>query len=338
MRAVQLEAFGGPEVLVPVDLPDPVPGPGQVLIAVEAAGVNRADVLTRSGRYHRAGHPPLVLGLEGAGTIAALGPGVSGLHVGQKVLAQGAANAPGFYAEQAVVNAERVVVVPDTVAALEAAALPVAWLSAWYSLHRLGRVQPGQSVLIHAAASGVGSATVQLASVAGANVIAAAGGAAKTEWVAKLGAAHVLDSQALSGEQLVERVTELTGGHGADFVLDNVGGEVFAQSLKAVAYGGTVVALANVALAPSTIDTRDFYPKNATIHGYQATNLIEHGYDPRPDLQQLLTLLAEGSVHVPIAAVYGLEDAAEAHRRLEERGVRGKILLSTGAGAADAAR
>jgi NADPH2:quinone reductase len=336
MRAVRFEAFGGPEVLVPVELPDPVPGPGQVLINVEAAGVNRADALIRAGRYHRAGRPPLVLGLEGAGTIAGLGSGVTGLHVGQKVLAQGEAGAPGFYAEKAVVDAERVTVVPEAVSALEAAALPVAWLSAWYSLHRLGHVQAGQYVLIHAAASGVGSAAVQLAVAAGAQVIAAAGGAAKTDWVAKLGAAHVLDSQELSGVQLVERVTELTGGRGADFVLDTVGGDVFAHSLKAVGFGGTVVAMANVALAPSTIDTRDFYPKNVAIHGYQATGLIEHGYDPRPDLEQLLGLLADGSVHVPIDTVYALEDAADAHRRLEDRGVRGKVLLSTGA--AEAAR
>jgi NADPH2:quinone reductase len=331
MRAVQIKAFGGPEVLIASELPDPVAGPGQVLIAVEAAGVNRADVLTRSGRYHRAGQPPLVLGLEGAGTIAALGPGVTGLHVGQKVLSQGAADAPGFYAEKAVVAAERVTVVPEAVSVFDAAALPVAWLSAWYSLHRLGHVQAGQIVLIHAAASGVGSAAVQLAAAAGARVIAAAGGPAKTEWVATLGAADVLDSRELSGEQLVQRVTELTDGHGADFVLDTVGGEVFAQSLKAVAYAGTVVAMANVALASSTIDTRDFYPKNATIHGYQATNLIEHGYDPRPDLEQLLALLADGSVHVPIDAVYGLDDVADAHRRLEDRAILGKILLRTGA-------
>ncbi len=331
MRAVQIKAFGGPEVLIPGELPDPIPGPGQVLIAVEAAGVNRADVLTRSGRYHRAGQPPLVLGLEGAGTIAALGPGVTGLHVGQKVLSQGAAGAPGFYAEKAVVEAERVTVVPEAVSVFDAAALPVAWLSAWYSLHRLGHVQAGQIVLIHAAASGVGSAAVQLAAAAGARVIAAAGGPAKTDWVATLGAADVLDSRELSGEQLVQRVAELTDGHGADFVLDTVGGEVFAQSLKAVAYAGTVVAMANVALASSTIDTRDFYPKNATIHGYQATNLIDHGYDPRPDLEQLLALLADSSVHVPIDAVYGLDDVADAHRRLEDRAILGKILPRTGA-------
>jgi NADPH2:quinone reductase len=329
MRAVLVEAFGGPEVLRVVEVPDPSPGKGQVLIAVEAAGVNRADALTRAGKYHRGGQPPVLLGLEAAGTVTALGEGVHGFRVGQQVLAMGAANAPGFYAEQAVVPVEKVVALPEGIDLVQAAALPVAWLSAWYSLHHLGRIQPGQTVLIHAAASGVGSAAVQIAVAAGARVIAAAGTPAKTEWVASLGADEVLDSRALSGDELLARVADLTGGRGAEVVLDNVGGDVFALSLKAAAQGGKVVALANVALAPSIIDTRDFYPKNVSIYGYQGTNLIEHGYDPRPDLDQLIAKVATGELKVPVDSVFPLQDAAAAHRRLESRATRGKLLLTT---------
>jgi len=328
MRVVQLKEFGGPEVLDVVELPDPTPGPGQVLITIEGAGVNSVDVLTRSGSYHKMFRPPLILGSEGAGTITALGPDVAGLHVGQRVLALGRPNLPGFYAEQAVVGAEWLVPVPDEVSLIDAAALPIAWGTAWYCLNRLGGLHAGQSVLVHAAASGVGSAAIQLAAAAGAKVIAVAGGEAKTAWVAEFGVEHVLDSQALTGDQLPAQVAELTDGRGAELVLDTVGGEVFAQSLKSVAYGGTVVALANVALAPSIIDVRDFYPKNATIRGFQITNLLEHGYDPRPDLETLLATLASKAVRVPVTAVYGLDDASEAHRRLEDRGNHGKVMLA----------
>jgi NADPH:quinone reductase len=329
MRAVLVEAFGGPEVLGVVEVPDPSPGTGQVLIEIEAAGVNRADALTRAGKYHRGGQPPVLLGLEAAGTVTGLGEGTNGFRVGQKVLVMGAANAPGFYAEQAAVPVERVVALPAGIDPTQAAALPVAWLSAWNCLHRLGRIQPGETVLIHAAASGVGSAAVQIAVAAGARVIAAAGTPAKTTWVAALGAHEVIDSRALSGDGLLARVKDLTGGRGADVVLDNVGGDVFALSLKAAAQGGKVVALANVALAPSTIDTRDFYPKNVSIHGYQGTNLIEHGYDPRGDLEQLIAKVASGELTVPVDSVFPLPDAAGAHRRLESRAARGKVMLST---------
>lgn len=329
MRAVLLEEFGGPEVLKVVEVPDPSPGAGQVLIRIEAAGVNRADLLTRSGRYHRAGQPPLLLGLEAAGTVVALGEGVREVRVGQRVLARGEPNAPGFYAEQAAIALERVVPLPDELDPLQAAALPVAWLTAWYCLHSLGRLRPAQTVVVHAAASGVGSAAVQIATAAGARVIAAAGGREKTAWVASLGADEVIDSREVPGAEMLERIRELTAGHGADVVLDTVGGEVFALSLKAAAPGGRVVALANVALAPSTIDTRDFYPKNVSIHGYQSANLLELGYDPRPDLERLIAKVAGGELRVPVDSVYPLEDASGAHRRLEEREALGKIMLTT---------
>lgn len=323
MRAVVVSEFGGPEQLELIEVPDPEAGPGQVLIAVEAAGVNRADVLARSGNYHRAGKPPLLLGLEGAGTIAALGEGVTGFAVGQRVLAAGATNDPGFYAELAAVPATQVVAVPDGVDLQSAATLPSAWLSAWYCLHRLAEVKQGETVLIHAGASGVGSAAVQIALDAGATVIATASTPEKRDWVLALGAHHVVDSTS----DVVAAVAEVTGGRGADIVLDTVGGPVFADSLRIAAYAGRVVALANVAVAPSTIDTRDFYPKNVRILGFQITALIEHGYDSRPDLEELLKAVAKGRFTVPIDAVFPLSEVDEAHRHLEQRANRGKVVL-----------
>lgn len=328
MHAVVVRQFGGPEQLLLEERPDPRPGPGDVVLEIAAAGVNRADVLARAGRYHRAGPPPLVLGLEGAGTVSAVGENVTGLVVGQQVVARGATNAPGFYADRAVVPADHVVPIPDGVDLRAAAAVPTAWLSAWYCLRRLADVQPGEWVLVHAAASGVGSAAVQIAVDAGASVIATAGSAAKAAWARELGAVHALDTSTLSSQQIIEAVVRLSGGTGVDVVLDTVGGQTFADSLHTLGYGGRLVALANVALETSTIDTRDFYPKNVAILGFQITSLTEHGYDPRADIAELLGALAMDRFFVPIDMTFPLARAADAHHYLEQRSNRGKVLLT----------
>ncbi|MGJ5756299.1 NADPH2:quinone reductase [Streptomyces puniciscabiei] len=334
MRAVRIEEFGGPEVLVPVEVPDPEPGPGQVLVRVAAAGVNRADALLRAGAYHRAGRPPLIPGAEAAGTVAAVGEGVSGLRAGQRVMALDGGEAPGYYAELAAVNARQVVALPDGVGLTEAATLPVAWLSAWYCLRRLARVAEGETVVVKAAASGVGTAAVQIAARAGARVIALAGSAEKAAWAGEFGASEAVDTSRYAdegeGEGEVEEVLRLTGGRGADIVLDTVGGRALGRSLRETAHGGRVVSLANVALEPSTLDTRDFYPKNIAILGFQLTNRQIHGYDPRPDLRELAERVAAGDYRVPVETVLPLERARAAHERLESRDNRGKIVLSVG--------
>ena len=181
-------------------------------------------------------------------------------------------------------------------------------------------------MLVHAGASGVGSAAVQIARDARARVIATAGAPDKRAWVHELGADEVLDHRAVDVPAEVRRLTD---GHGANVVLDLVGGDTFAGSLRAVARAGHVVALANVALAPSTIDTRDFYPRNVHIHGFQITDLLEHGYDPRPDLRELLTALDTGRFTVPVDATFPLAEAAGAHLRLESRATLGKVILTT---------
>ncbi|WP_371542799.1 zinc-binding alcohol dehydrogenase family protein [Streptomyces sp. NBC_00554] len=328
MRAVRIDEFGGPEVLVPVEMPDPVAAPGQVLVRVVAAGVNRVDALVRAGVYHRAGRPPLIPGVEAAGTVAAVGEGVTGIAVGQRVMALDGVDSPGFYAELAVVPAERVTVLPDGVELTEAATLPVAWLSAWYCLRRLARVTKDDTVVVKAAASGVGSAAVQIAAEAGAHVIAIAGSPEKTAWAAEFGAGSTVDTSAHPDDAEVDEVLRLTGGRGADVVLDTVGGRAFGRSLREIGHGGRVVALANVALEPSTVDTRDFYPKNASVLGFQLTNLQIHGYDPRADLRELAERVAAGTYRVPVETVFPLEGARAAHERLEQRDNRGKIVLA----------
>lgn len=328
MHAARITEFGEPEVLGWVEVDDPVVAPGEVLMTVAAAGVNRADLLFRCGGYHRGPPLPAVPGLEGAGRVLAVGEGVAGLAPGDRVLSWGATGEPGFYAERAVVPADRVLAVPGGVDLTAAAALPVAWLSAWYCLRRLGEVRAGESVLVHAGASGVGSAAVQIAKDAGATVVATGSTPDKLDWIRTLGADVVLDHTAVDVPAEVRR---LTGGRGADVVLDLVGGDTFAGSLRSVARGGRVVAMANVALAPSTIDTRDFYPRNVHIHGFQITDLMEHGWDPRPDLRELLDAVASGRFAVPIDATYPLSRAADSHRRVASRAVLGKVVLVAGA-------
>ena len=328
MRAAQIQQFGGPEQLQLQDVPDPAPGPGEVLIQLAVAGVNRVDVLVRSGRYHRAGQPPLTLGVEGAGMVLAVGSDVDGFAVGDRVVAMGETNKPGFYAEFAVVPVSQIVLVPDAVDMPSAASLPTAWLSAWYCLRRLADIQPGETLLVNAAASGVGSAAVQIAVAAGATVIATAGSLEKADWVKDLGAQNVLDSSTIDSAQLLDEVATLTEGRGVNVAFDIVGGQGFADSLKAIGYAGRVLSMANVALAPTTIDTRDFYPKNVRIFGFQITALLEHGYDPRPDLTELMDHIAAGRFTVPIDATFPLDRAADAHRHLELRSNRGKVLLT----------
>ncbi|MFE3031865.1 zinc-binding alcohol dehydrogenase family protein [Streptomyces canus] len=330
MRAVRIDSFGGPEVLVPVDVPDPVPGPGEVLVRIAAAGVNRADALLRAGLYHRAGRPPLVPGVEAAGVVVEVGEGVTEVVPGQRVIALDGGKSSGFYAELATVPATHLAVLPDAVDLTPAAALPVAWLSAWYCLRRLAHVAKDDTVVVKAAASGVGTAAVQIAAETGARVIALAGSAEKAAWAGEFGADVTLDTSAHPDDAEVEEVLRLTDGRGADVVLDTVGGRAFGRSLREVAHGGRVVALANVALEPSTVDTRDFYPKNASILGFQLTNLQIHGYDPRPDLRELAERVAAGVYRVPIETVVPLEEARAAHERLERRDNRGKIVLAVG--------
>lgn len=333
MRAVVVDEFGGPEKLVVNEVADPSPGAGEVLVAVAAAGVNRADVLARSGRYHRAGPPPLILGLECAGTVLAVGRDVTGVQVGERVLAWGATNEPGFYAESAVVPASAVQAIPAGVDSVSAACLPAAWLSAWYVLQHLAQVRPGEIVLIHAAASGVGSAAVQIAAQQGATVIGTVGSTEKQAWVGDLGAEQVFNTSELDRQQVLDEILRASDGRGADVVIDTVGGDTFADSLRAAAYAGRVVAMANVALQPSLVDTRDFYPKNVRILGFQITALMEHGYDPAADLAALLAGVAAGTYTVPVAATFDLVDAPAAHRLLESRRTRGKVVLTVGSAA-----
>jgi NADPH:quinone reductase len=322
MKAVQVDQFGGPEVLALVDVPRPEPGPDEVVLEVRAAAVNRVDILQRSGRYHTPPPLPFVPGREASGLVEAVGADVKDFHPGDRVVAL--VGRPGGYAQFMAASARRAFSVPEKVDWPAAASLPIAWLTAWYCLRRVARVQPGETVLVHAAASGVGDAAVQMAKHIGAQVIATAGSDEKVAWAGANGADWGVNYER---QDVVAEVARITEDKGVQVVIDAVGGPAFSLSLKAVGRGGRVVALANVSLEDSVVNTRDFYPKNATIYGLQIANLMEEGYDPRPDLEELMGLVASGTLRVHVDRVFPLEEAPAAHAYLEERRNRGKVVL-----------
>ncbi len=324
MKAVRIEQFGSPEVLQLIEVPRPEPAEDEVLVELRASSVNRADLLTRAGNYHRAGRPPLVPGFEGSGVVREMGSEVEGFGPEDRVFASG--GRPGFYAEYVAVPASHLVHVPEELDWASAAALPTAPFSAWYCLRHLAQLRHGETVLVYAAASGVGDAATQIAKHLGATVIAVAGSDEKVAWALENGADKGINH---SRQDVLAEAMSITGDEGVEVVLDAVGGSAFAEALKVVGHGGRVVTLANVALEGSHVDTRDFYPKNATIYGFQVINLIERmGYDPRGDLEKLAGLVVEGKLKIHVDRVFPLAEVAGAHHYLEERRNKGKVILT----------
>ena len=322
MKGIRLEEFGGPEILRLSEMDEPRPGPGEIVIDLAAAGVNRADILLRSGAYHGT-TLPVFPGMEGSGTVTAVGEGVRRFRAGDRVVAF--RGRPGFYAERAAAHEAYAAKIPESISFDDAASIPIAWLTAWYSLVHLAKVKEGETVLVTAAASGVGQAAIQIASHFGARVIAAAGGPEKLAWTKGLGADDSVDYRTPDWER---EVLSKTDGKGVEVVIEAVGGRIFAAALKALGYAGRLVAFANVTLEDSTINTRDFYPKNAVIYGFQISFRIERqGYRATEDLEEILRLVATGEFRTNVDRIFSLAEAPAAHRYLEERKNRGKVVL-----------
>jgi NADPH2:quinone reductase len=323
MKAVQYDRHGDPSVLRVMDVDEPAPAPDEVLIDVELAGVNFADINARRGTYAARGAQPAAgLGLEVLGRITARGDEVVDLRVGDRVT--GFARSPG-YAEMACARAALVWRVPDGVGAEQAAALPVVGLTAALALERVGRLQPADHVLITAAAGGVGTTAIQLARVLGAEMIVAAAGTASRAATASDLGAHVTIDYSSGLRTAIER----QGLPPVDLVLDGVGGAVRADCLECLAPFGRLVQYGNASGAPEPLpDGRALRERSVSIGGLHLAQLRRS----RPDLldgsaRRLLRWVAEDELRVPVAAVLPLEDAAEAHQRIEDRAVVGKLLL-----------
>ena len=324
MRAISQRSLGGPEVLEIVEVDTPVPGPGQALVKVHAAGVNPADWKIRSGLVRRFGEPPFTLGLDLSGVIeavgeaagdaagepvgdAAAGDAASPFVPGQHVYAS-ARQMPGAYAEYTAVPVTTLAAKPPSLDDVHAAALPTAALTAWQAL-RAGGLRAGQRVLIHAASGGVGHLAVQIAKAHGAYVIGTAR-ADKHSFLRDLGA-----------DELIDYTTTdfATAAKDVDLVLDPISGDYGPRSLDTLAPGGTLV------------DVRGTGPDRTAVREQAATRgvrLVEFGYTPSgTDLDQITALVEDGSLRVAVERVLPLRDAALAHHLSETNRVRGKIVL-----------
>jgi NADPH2:quinone reductase len=321
MKAIEVREFGGVENLALVEREEPVPGPGEVVVAVEAAGVNYADVMQRRGLYFGGPKPPFVPGLEVAGTIASVGEGVSNLSIGDPVTALVSS---GGYAERVAASAAAVTSRSPDVSAEAGAAFPINFYTADFALHFCGNVREGSDVLVHAAAGGVGTAAVQLAKQAGARVFATASSREKLERVRGLGADVLVD---YTKEDFLEVVMRETGGKGVGLVLESVGGEVFEKSVKALRPLGRLVVFGVASSDVRRPDPRDMLFRNLWIIGLHLSTLMQTPEAVGPATERLSRLLASGAVAPQIGQVLPLEEAARAHELLSDRASYGKIVL-----------
>ncbi|HZT09388.1 MAG TPA: quinone oxidoreductase [Chloroflexota bacterium] len=323
MRAVVVTAFGGPEVLELREAPIPEPAAGQVRVRVAATTVNFADIQGRRASYVVARTPPFVPGLEAAGTIDAIGPGVTGLEIGQRVSAH---TEGGSYAEYALARAIETFPIPDSIDLESASTFPSVGTTALNLLTLAGRLQPGETVLVQAAAGGVGSTAVQLARTLGAGlVIGTAGGPDKVKTVLSLGADAAIDYRL---ENVAERVREITAGACADVVLDGVGASSFEGSLASLAPFGRLVAFGQASGPPPAVAFGPLYGENKTVIGYSTGGFRRaRPHALRPVGLAALRLMAQGRWKPLIGARFPLAQAAMAHRMIEDRESIGKVLL-----------
>ena len=323
MTAIKVRQPGGPESLVPVALPVPAPGDGEVLIRVRAAGVNRPDLLQRQGLYPPPPGAPDTPGLEVAGEIVGIGPGVSRWKTGDRVTALVAG---GGYAEYCLAPAPQCLPVPDGLDMVEAAALPETFFTVWVNVFERGRLQPGETLLVHGGASGIGTTAIMMASALGARVFATAGGPEKCAACEKLGAARAIDYRS---EDFVEIVRTETGGKGVDVVLDMIGGPTVARNVQAMAQDGRMSFIAFLEGSRVEVDLLPLMLKRLTLTGstLRARPVAYKGEVAAALEARVWPLVASGRLRPVIDSTFPLKDAAAAHERLESRGTVGKVVL-----------
>jgi NADPH:quinone reductase len=326
VRAWQVHELGEPrDVLRLAEVPDPEPGPGQVLVRVRGAAANFPDVLMCRGAYQVRPPLPFTPGIELCGEIVAVGRDVGRLGAGDRVIG-GSSLPSGAFGELAVMNADSVFPAPEGLDDAEAAAFFITYQTGWFGLHRRARLAAGETLLVHAAAGGVGSGAVQLGKAAGARVIAVVGGERKAEVARALGADVVVDRLS---EDFVEVVKEVTGGRGADVVYDPVGGESYLRSTKCIAFEGRILVIGFASGQIPTAALNHVLIKNYSVVGlhwglYQAK-------DPqaiRDCHVQLGKLVADGLIRPLIGERLGLEDVAVGIQRLADGKVVGRIVFT----------
>jgi NADPH:quinone reductase len=328
MQAVRFQKPGPPDVLENVSLPMPVIADDEVLVRAHSIGVGVPDTLIRSGKYQWAPKLPTIPGIEMSGTVEQTGADIDDLEVGQKVIvsARERSERGGCYAEYIAVKRNELFILPDS-ADLEAAGALANYQVAWHLLHSGARIQQRDTILVFAAAGGVGSAAIELAAQAGLTVIGVASGKAKCAFIEEYGAHHLIDR---STEQVMTRLHEITAGRGADIVLDPIGGPDFAEKLSLLAPMGLLVSYGGLAGSPSG----DLLSAmNARFGNSPAVRRFSmHSFDDQPAeraraMHSLISMLAQNSIRPRIYARLLLSSAAEAHRLLESGTTIGKIIL-----------
>lgn len=323
MKAIRFHATGGPDVLVYEDIPDPAPGPGEVLIKVEAIGVNFADVMRRRGDdYPEPSPTPFILGAEVAGTVSAIGDGVVNIPVGLPVLA---APGAGGYAQYITVPAATIIPLPEGFDSIHAAALLGHGLTAAIVLKQAAKMAPGESVLIEGAAGGVGSFSIQLAKLYGAGkIIAAASTPEKRAKAESLGADASVD---YTQPGWVDEVRRMTDGHGVNIVIETAGGDTVNQALDAMAPFGRMIFLGQSSGKTALVDPWRLTSMNHSVIGFYISAYLANAELLMATVGELIGFVASGQVKIQVGKVLPLSQAAEAHRLLEGRQTTGKVVL-----------
>src|SRR5579862_8666178 len=323
MIAIEIRQPGAPDVLVPVERPVPVPGAGDVVIKVAAAGVNRPDVMQRRGHYPPPPGASDIPGLEVAGTIDAVGADVSTLRRGDRVCALVAG---GGYAEFCVAPAAQCLPIPDGLTNVQAAAVPETFFTVWSNVFERGRLVAGETVLIHGGSSGIGTTAIQLARANGARVFATAGSADKCAACERLGAERCINYK---DADFVAAVREATAGRGVNLILDMVGGDYVARNIEALAMDGRLVQIAVLGGVKAQINMLAIMQRRLTITGstLRARPVAEKGAIAEAVRTHVWPLLASGAVAPVIFKTFPLADAAAAHEVMESSAHIGKLVL-----------
>jgi len=323
MIAIEIREPGGPDVLVPVERQTPVPAAGEVLIKVAAAGVNRPDVFQRLGRYPPPPGVTDIPGLEVSGIITEVASGAEGFRVGDAVCALVAG---GGYAEYCVAPAPQCLPAPRGLELVDAAAIPETFLTVWTNVFERGRLQAGESILVHGGSSGIGTTAIQLARSFGARVFATAGSADKCAACERLGAERCINYR---DADFVSEIRELTAGRGVDVVLDMVGGAYFARNVDALATEGRLVEIATLQGAKAELNIQTIMQRRLTITGstLRARPIADKGAIAASVHRHVWPLIESGAVKPIVYARFPLRDASAAHRVMESSAHIGKLVL-----------
>ncbi|MEU6140317.1 NAD(P)H-quinone oxidoreductase [Streptomyces sp. NPDC047081] len=323
MHAITIPEPGGPEALVWDEVPDPVPGEGEVLVEVAASAVNRADILQRQGFYDPPPGASRYPGLECSGRIAALGPGVSGWAVGDEVCAL---LSGGGYAEKVAVPAGQLLPVPEGVGLRAAAALPEVVCTVWSNVFMIAHLRPGETLLVHGGSSGIGTMAIQLAKAVGAKVAVTAGTKEKLEYCGELGAEILVNYRE---QDFVEEVKAATDGAGADVILDNMGAKYLDRNIRTLAVNGRLAVIGMQGGIKGELNLAALLNKRAAITAasLRARPLEEKAAIVAAVREHVWPLLSGGHVRPVVDRELPMSDAAAAHRVVEESGHIGKVLL-----------